>query len=305
MLLKLTDNALVIPHPDSAVSNQSGTAIEDVNMNAEKYRLHKFLLHFLDNQIEKKYRQTTVDSTINFVRVAWIMVILFGSIFSILDKPFFGPQAALVITSRIILLSLAGAMLAFSWWHPIRPYLVWSSTLFIILVGTFCTIQTALSPPGVFSPYIMGVVLSFCGIFCTVGIGFTYSIFALMGSMVIFELLIGVIVPTNAFIFLIYNFFFISFMLAFTFLAYYTEFVSRKRYVVSAQMLDSIEKSQTLQGLLPICSSCKQIRDDKGYWNQMEIYLSRHADVIFSHSICPACIKKIYPEIEYAKAKTT
>lgn len=52
-----------------------------------------------------------------------------------------------------------------------------------------------------------------------------------------------------------------------------------------------------LQGLLPICSSCKKIRDDKGYWNQIESYISEHSEAEFSHGICPACMKKLYPEM--------
>ncbi|MFI5293559.1 MAG: hypothetical protein ACHQ0Y_00840 [Thermodesulfovibrionales bacterium] len=52
----------------------------------------------------------------------------------------------------------------------------------------------------------------------------------------------------------------------------------------------------TLSGLLPICASCKKIRDDKGYWNQIESYISKHSEVQFSHSVCPECIKKLYPE---------
>ena len=48
---------------------------------------------------------------------------------------------------------------------------------------------------------------------------------------------------------------------------------------------------KTLQGLLPICSSCKKIRDDKGYWNQLEAYLTKHSSIEFSHGICPDCAK--------------
>jgi len=51
-----------------------------------------------------------------------------------------------------------------------------------------------------------------------------------------------------------------------------------------------------LSGLLPICASFKKIRNDKGYWEQMEIYISEHSEADFSHSICPECAKKIYPE---------
>ena len=50
-----------------------------------------------------------------------------------------------------------------------------------------------------------------------------------------------------------------------------------------------------LRGMLPICSSCKKIRDDKGYWNQIEVYIRDHSDAEFTHGICPECIKKLYP----------
>ena len=58
---------------------------------------------------------------------------------------------------------------------------------------------------------------------------------------------------------------------------------------------DSFEKIKTLRGLLPICSSCKKIRDDKGYWNQIETYIATHSEAEFSHGLCPACAEKLYP----------
>ena len=59
---------------------------------------------------------------------------------------------------------------------------------------------------------------------------------------------------------------------------------------------------QTLSGMLPICSSCKKIRDDKGFWNQIEEYISHHSDAEFTHGICEGCAKKLYPEF-YPKIK--
>ena len=59
----------------------------------------------------------------------------------------------------------------------------------------------------------------------------------------------------------------------------------------------TIKEVKTLRGLLPICSSCKKIRDDKGYWNQIESYIRAHSDAEFSHSICPECAKKLYPDL--------
>lgn len=62
------------------------------------------------------------------------------------------------------------------------------------------------------------------------------------------------------------------------------------------------KKIDTLRGIVPICSYCKQIRDDKGYWNQVEEYVSRHTEAEFSHSICPECIKKHFPEFTDIKS---
>ena len=63
------------------------------------------------------------------------------------------------------------------------------------------------------------------------------------------------------------------------------------------ELKEAMSKIKTLSGLLPICYSCKKIRDDKGYWNQLEAYISSHSEAAFSHSICPECAKKLYPEI--------
>ena len=60
----------------------------------------------------------------------------------------------------------------------------------------------------------------------------------------------------------------------------------------------ALEKVKKLSGLLPICSHCKKIRDDKGYWNRIETYIQKHSEAEFSHSICKACVKKLYPELD-------
>jgi len=58
----------------------------------------------------------------------------------------------------------------------------------------------------------------------------------------------------------------------------------------------AVKQIKTLRGLLPICASCKSIRDDRGYWNKLETYLDHHSEIKFSHGICPGCLKKLYPE---------
>ena len=59
------------------------------------------------------------------------------------------------------------------------------------------------------------------------------------------------------------------------------------------------QEVNTLSKLLPISASCKKIRDDEGYWSQIDSYLATHSGVFFSHSLCPDCVKKIYPDMDY------
>jgi len=58
------------------------------------------------------------------------------------------------------------------------------------------------------------------------------------------------------------------------------------------------EEIKALQGIIPICSFCKKIRDDKGYWDQIETYISKHSEALFSHSVCPDCVKEYYKDLE-------
>jgi phosphoserine phosphatase RsbU/P len=65
------------------------------------------------------------------------------------------------------------------------------------------------------------------------------------------------------------------------------------------ELENALSKVKQLQGLLPICSYCKKIRDDQNYWNQVEEYVTQHTEVQFSHSICPECYEKyIVPQLE-------
>jgi len=64
-----------------------------------------------------------------------------------------------------------------------------------------------------------------------------------------------------------------------------------------AELQEALSSVRLLSGLLPICASCKKIRDDKGYWNQIEAYIREHTSAEFSHSICPECARKLYPEL--------
>jgi hypothetical protein len=73
---------------------------------------------------------------------------------------------------------------------------------------------------------------------------------------------------------------------------------------VSARLADALDQVKTLQGLLPICAWCKRIRDDKGYWDQIEAYFHKHTGADFTHGICPQCLEKTHAEWEQKRSAT-
>lgn len=75
-----------------------------------------------------------------------------------------------------------------------------------------------------------------------------------------------------------------------------------EREQLMMEHLDTLSKVKVLSGMLPICSSCKKVRDDAGYWKQIEAYITEHSDAEFSHGICPECSKRLYPDY-YKKMK--
>ena len=64
------------------------------------------------------------------------------------------------------------------------------------------------------------------------------------------------------------------------------------------QLQEALANVRVLSGLIPICASCKKIRDDKGYWNQLEMFIQEHSDALFSHGLCPECIQTLYPDLD-------
>ena len=72
--------------------------------------------------------------------------------------------------------------------------------------------------------------------------------------------------------------------------------VEAERNQLIKDLQDAAARIKVLRGLLPICSFCKKIRDDEGYWEQLESYISEHSEALFSHGICPVCMKEHYPE---------
>jgi hypothetical protein len=72
----------------------------------------------------------------------------------------------------------------------------------------------------------------------------------------------------------------------------------KERENLIGELQNALTEIRALRGILPICSFCKKIRDDKGYWEQVDVYISKHSKADISHSICPECMKKHYPDLD-------
>ncbi|MBT6341006.1 MAG: response regulator, partial [Desulfobacula sp.] len=77
------------------------------------------------------------------------------------------------------------------------------------------------------------------------------------------------------------------------------ELAQKKRESLIVDLKKALDEVKTLQGILPICSHCKQIRDDKGYWNKIETYIGEHSQAEFSHGMCPDCSDKLYGDEDW------
>ena len=77
----------------------------------------------------------------------------------------------------------------------------------------------------------------------------------------------------------------------------------RQQEVLVAQLKEALSEIKTLKGFIPICASCKKIRDDEGYWDQLEAYISKHTDAKFTHGLCPECAEKYRDEMKKLSKK--
>ena len=79
--------------------------------------------------------------------------------------------------------------------------------------------------------------------------------------------------------------------------------VEAERETSIQELRFALEQIKTLRGVVPICASCKKIRDDKGYWEQVDAFVARHTEAQFSHGICPDCVSRLYPDIKKESSK--
>lgn len=268
-------------------------------MKQKKYKTHRLFLDFIEPSTEDQYRKYIHDRSLIFTRITWFIVIFFVAVFSVRDDYFFGENADLVLSLRIGIGLLSGIMLFISKKKQLARFMDWSGFIFVFTLGLFNNVLIALDTTYGFSLWFAGLFFVFPGVFCTPGIGFRYSSFALVLNLIMFNVFYSVQTQVNGL--MIYNVFLCGILLVNAFLAYLVETLFRKNYVALEDLKDSVNRVRHLSGLLPMCAKCKKIRNDKGYWQRVETYIQDHSEAEFSHGLCPVCLEDMYGDKEWFK----
>lgn len=274
-------------------------------IHPDRYGMHSLLLHFLDPGIESAYRDHTQSATQRFTRASWLLVMGLAVVFGILDKYFFAGHTGTVFTMRLGL--ILGAAFMFFIPYRLKRVLLMDGQgfIFIIILGLFCNTLVFLdTTTSGFSLWFASLFFVFPGVFITPGMGFRHSILAMFFTPLFFNFLYFLFKPFQISDFLFYNIFLGGMVIVYIFTAYLVEQSIRKNYITMVRLQDSKEEVDRLTGLLPICSHCKKIRDDKGYWQRVETYIQAHSQAIFSHGMCPACMEEIYGDKKWYKKMT-
>jgi hypothetical protein len=174
--------------------------------------------------------------------------------------------------------------------------------IIIALISIELLLQIYIGTGEAYSPYWCLVLPLFYASFLGLKKGIIgLSIYTLLLQFLLFNL-----VPGQYYIYESYNS--IRFLLLYILvggLSFALEYTRAKAFEYLEEKNKELEEAnheiQTLRKILPICSYCKKIRDDDGYWNQVEQYFSQHEDLIFSHGICPTCAKEHHPELDEKK----
>jgi len=218
----------------------------------------------------------------------------------------FGAQLILYAHSAILLAMTGffflGRKLRVKNYRQIRSY--HSILLKFVLIVLFMLMQLVTIGDLLINQSIiayMGGIFAF-SVIPLLSIGFSMALYFLSSALLIFIMQFMNINPdillnhqVNLVVFTIVAWI----MSRYLFMVYVNNYLNRKeKERLIDELQEAVSNINTLSGLLPICSHCKKIRDDQGYWNQLESYIHKHSQAKFSHGICPDCAAELYPDLK-------
>ncbi|MBW1644754.1 MAG: hypothetical protein JRJ56_00250 [Deltaproteobacteria bacterium] len=291
--------------------------------------LHPLTLRFTgpDQELEPLFQDHFFHLSLPVFRWGFALGLLLYAVFAFLDHlsmPEVKYQLWLIRFGLVIPVFAAGII--FSFHSRFKKY--WQAVIAILIIvaalGIFWMI--AIGPAPANHSYYVGNILVIFYCFTFIRARFIWATITGIIILLMFEVTSIWLSDPPLVILLRNNFFFISALFIGMVSCYSLEYFARENFYHMVKLagekaklartneklqvhLRELEKAQKeikiLSGFLPICANCKKIRDDSGYWQQIESYISAHSEAIFSHALCPDCIEKLYGEEKWFKEKST
>lgn len=306
----------------------SGKGAFVVINDSETLPVNLLTIRFDGNQhhIEDVYRSFSFKTNLNHFRLCHVLGIFFYAVFALVDLQVAPENASIFMTIRfgtVCPLFCVGILLTYlPWYQYIYNY---ELGFYVLLTAAGYICMSFFAPTAFHFVYFLGFLaclvfgytflrLPFlfasaigwiaCAAYCFVQFNYGQlsqtALHAYTAYLIGFELLLMTICytaeRTNRKIFYLFHLLSIEREKITGMNDQLTDVVD-KRTAELRQLSHAMKKVKKLSGLLPICASCKKIRDDTGYWKQIESYIRDRSEVEFSHGICPDCRQKWYPEL--------
>lgn len=290
-------------------------------------QINRFTLSFIgeDAHLENRFLQDYVQRSTRGFRIALLLGLFIYAMFGVLDYILFPEIKEKLWFIRLALVCPAlVAIFFFSYFPPFIKFWQVTIALAVIIAGLGVIAMMYIAPPPFsFSTYACVILVLFYSYTVPRAL-FVWSSLTGWGLFLFYDIAAVWIMETPLKILINNNFYFIGANLVGMIACYLMEYSARQNYWLmhrlekekgnvhlinqdlqekNLALAEALENVKTLSGFIPICMHCKKIRDDEGYWNQLESYLITHSDAQLSHCLCPECMKELYPDIYEEVAK--
>ncbi len=289
--------------------------------------INPLTLHFTgpDQGLEPGFRDYFFKLSLPVFRWGFLLGIVLYGLFGFLDALSMPEVKYQLWNIRfgLVIPVMAGGIL-FSFYSGFKRY--WQSSIALIILvcafGIFWMIVIGPSPEN--NSYYVGNILVMFFCFTFIRARFVWAVAIGLIILLMFEITSLLLTETPLCIVLRNNFFFISAAIIGMIACYSMEYFARENFFhmvmlgekkaklarINSELqshIQELEQAQreirVLSGLIPICAKCKKIRDDRGFWNQIESYISEHSDAVFSHALCPECIEELYGKEDWYRKR--
>ncbi len=252
-----------------------------------------------DRHLEADYLARTAALNLGHLRFCHVVSILFISAWAFIDLAFYPDRARtflLIKFAGIVPMFVAG--LLFSYTGTYRRIYSIVSSVYVVVIGTGFTAMAAMALGNDVTPLFMGIALTYVFNYTFIRSRFIHSVVAGWLVLVIYACSMlwktggspGPGVAGTIFFGVVLN-------LLGTIVSYTQERWGREAFVLNRRLEESLLEIRLLEGILPVCASCKMIRNEEGHWTQIETYISERTNADFTHTMCPACAKALYPDL--------